>query len=92
MKTKRAGLSTKLVLLILMLAVALALLSVRARLEQAQEQLDAVKLQVQAQTGINEALRQDIAQSDSAQNVADIAREKLDLVEPDEKVFVDTNH
>lgn len=92
MRTKKAGLATKMVILVLLIAVALALLSVRGKLQQAQEQLDTVTRQVQAQIEINAGLAEDIANSGSAESVAGIAREKLDLVEPDEKVFVDANH
>ena len=92
MKTKKAGLATKLVILVLLIAVALALLSVRGKLQTAQDELDAVAKQVQVQTEINAGLSEDIANSDDADSIAEIAREKLDLVEPDERVFVDTNH
>ena len=89
---KKAGLATKLVILILLIAVALALLSVREQLQTAQEQLDEVTRQVRAQTEINAGLAEDIANSGDAGRIEDIAREKLDLVEPDERVFVDANH
>ena len=74
------------------IAVALALLSVRGQLQTAQEQLDEVTRQVRAQTEINAGLAEDIANSGDAGRIEDIAREKLDLVEPDERVFVDANH
>ena len=45
MRTKKAGLATKLVILILLIAVVLALLSVRGQLRTAQEQLDEVTRQ-----------------------------------------------
>ena len=92
MRTKKAGLATKLVILILLIAVALALLSVRGQLQTAQEQLDEVTRQGRAQTEINAGLAEDIANSGDAGRIEDIAREKLDLVEPDERVFVDANH
>ena len=92
MKTKKAGVTTKVVILVLTIAVVLALLTVHGKLEAAQSQLDAVTRQVQAQTEINAGLAEDIANSGDADRISEIAREKLDLVEPDEKVFVDANH
>ena len=47
---------------------------------------------MRAQTEINAGLAEDIANSGDAGRIEDIAREKLDLVEPDERVFVDANH
>lgn len=91
MRLERATLTTKLVILAFMIAVVLALLSVQSRLREAQKELDAVKRQVQAQTEINAGLAEDIANSGSG-DLFDVARERLGLVEPDEKVFVDANH
>ena len=92
MKTKKAGITTKIVILVLTIAVVLALLSIQGQLEEARSQLDAVTRQVQAQTEINAGLAEDIAHSGDTDRLAEIAREKLDLVQPDEKVFVDANH
>lgn len=92
MRTKKAGLATKLIILILLLAVSLALLSVRARMQAAQDELDALTVQVRSQTEINAGLAEDIANSGDPDKIADIAREKLDLVEPGEKVFANANN
>ena len=83
---------TKVVILMLMIAVVLALLSERGKLQAAQKELDAATRQVQAQSDINAGLTEDIANSAGGGNLFDIARERLGLVEPDEKVFVDANH
>lgn len=92
MRTKKAGVATKLVILILLLAVSLALLSVRARMQSAQEARDALEAQVRSQTEINAGLSEDIANSGDPDKIADIAREKLDLVEPGERVFANANN
>ena len=92
MRTEKAGLTAKLVILSLLAAMSLALLSVRGRLAEAQEELDMVTRQVQAQTEINAALAEGIANNETISSITDIARERLGLVEPDERVFVDTNH
>lgn len=92
MQAERSGLAAKLVILVLLIAVSLALLTIQGKLEQAQRELDAMTRLVQAQTEINADLTEDIANSGGADSIFDIARERLGLVEPDEKVFVDVNH
>lgn len=92
MRTKRAGAATKLVILILLLAVSLALLSVRTQMQTAQDELDTLERQVRSQTEINAGLLEDIANSGDPDSLADIAREKLGLVKPGERVFANTNH
>lgn len=89
---KKAGLATKLLILVLMVAMTLALLSLQGKLEQAQKDLDALNRQVQAQTEINAGLADEIANGGGDENIYSIARERLGLVEPGEKVFVDANH
>lgn len=92
MRTEKAGLAVKLVILILMIAVLLALLSVRSQLEQARRDRDLISRQVQAQLEINASLTEDIADDGGSGSIYDIARERLGLIEPGEKVFVDANH
>ena len=92
MRTKKAGIATKLVILILLLAVVLALLSVRTQMQTAQEKLDALEQQVYSQTEINAGLEEDIANSSDPAKIADIAREKLGLVAPGERVFANANN
>lgn len=92
MKTEQAGLAVKLVILILLIALSLALISVRGKLEEAKELRANVARQVQAQREINTGLSEDIAASGGSESIFDIAREKLGLVEPGERVFVDANH
>ena len=92
MRTKKAGLATKLIILTMLVAVTLALLSVRGRLQTAQEELDTLAEQVRSQTEINAGLAEDIANSGDPDKIADIAREKLNLVEPGERVFANANH
>ncbi len=89
MKTKRAGFATKIVILVLLVACALALLSLQTRLQQAQEELDAANQQVEDQIARNDALTDAIENRDDPDRIGDIARSQLDLLAPDEKVYVD---
>lgn len=91
MKVKRAGMATKLLVLVLLAALAAALLSTQAQLNAAQSDRDDLARQVEAQREANAALADDIAHSDDPEYLADIARSKLGLLEPDEIEFVDSS-
>ena len=91
MKTKRAGIGTKFVILVLLVASITALLSVSGRLETARAERDALSQAVQDQRELNAALASDIANCNDPEQIAAIAREKLDLVGQDEIVFIDTS-
>ena len=92
MKVKRAGVGTKLLVLVLLVAAVTGLLSVRSQLTAAQSQRDRLQAQVQAQVETNSALEDAIAHSDDLEYIANIARSKLGLLEPDEIRFVDTSN
>ena len=91
MKVKRAGMATKMLVLVLLAALAVALLSTQAKLSAAQSERDDLARQVEEQREANAALADDIAHSDDPDYLADIARDKLGLLEPDEIVFVDSS-
>ena len=91
MKVKRAGMATKLLVLVLLAALAVALLSTQAKLSAAQSDRDELVRQVEAQREANAALADDIAHSGDPDYLADIARSKLGLLEPDEIEFVDSS-
>ena len=91
MKTKRAGIGTKFVILVLLVASITALLTLNSRLEQAKLERDTLSQEVQDQEENNAALADDIANSDDPDRIAAIAREKLGLVGQDEIVFIDTS-
>ena len=91
MKVKRAGMATKLLVLVLLAALAVALLSTQAKLNAAQSEREELDRQVEAQREANAALADDIAHSGDPDYLADIARSKLGLLEPDEIEFVDSS-
>ena len=92
MKLKRAGVGTKILVLILLVAAVTALLSLQAQVRQAEADRDLLSDQVLEQQEENAALADAIANSDDPEYLADIARIKLGLLEPDEIEFVDTSH
>ena len=91
MKIKRAGVPTKMLVLILLAAAAAALLSLQAQLAAAQAEREELDRQVQMQQEANASLADDIAHSGDPEHRADIARDKLGLLEPDEIVFEDSS-
>lgn len=91
MKTKRAGIGTKFVILVLLAASVTALLTLNSRLDQARLERDTLSQEVRDQEENNAALADDIANSDDPDRIAAIAREKLGLVGQDEIVFIDTS-
>lgn len=91
MKVKRAGIATKLLVLVLLAMLAAGLLSTQAKLTEARSGRDELARQVEEQREANAALADDIAHSDDPDYLADIARSKLGLLEPDEIEFVDSS-
>ncbi len=88
--TKKAGLMTKLVILALLIYLTTALLNLRGQISTAQTNLDGLNRQVAVQTQKNAELADAVAHSDDPERVADVAREKLGLVTPGEKIFIYT--
>ncbi len=91
MKTKKATLSTKLVVLALLIGVATALLNLRGQIQRAQEDLIQAQRQVTVQRQTNAELSDAVENSSDASRQADIARDKLGLVEPGEVIFYFTD-
>ena len=92
MKVKRAGVGTKILILVLLVASVTGLLSVRGQLQEAEKRRDELSDQVQQQLELNAALADDIAHSDDPEYLANVAREQLGLLWPDEIRFVDTSN
>lgn len=90
-KTKKAGLLTKLVILALLIYLATSLLNLQGRIRETQAERDTLSRQVAEQTQTNADLAEDVANPDDPDRIADIARDKLGLVVPGEKVIVITN-
>lgn len=91
MRVKRAGIATKLLVLVLLAVLAAGLLSTQASLNDARSARDALARQVEEQREANAALADDIAHSGDPDHLADIARSRLGLLEPDEIEFVDSS-
>ena len=87
MKVKKASLLTKVVILALLIGAATGLLSMRSQLQTAQDDLADAQKQVEEHKQINADLADAVENSGDPDRQADLAREKLGLVEPGEYVF-----
>ena len=91
MRAKRASLLTKIVILALLIAAATGLLNLRSQITAAQADLAQAQAEVAAQKQVNADLSDAVENSDDPERQADIARDKLGLVEPGEYVFYFTD-
>ncbi|MEG1720803.1 MAG: septum formation initiator family protein, partial [Pseudoflavonifractor sp.] len=87
MKTKKAGLLTKLVVLTLLIGLSITLLDMHGRLQDAQTRKADLAAQVQAQTQVNADLADAVEHSDDPERQMDIARDALGLTKPREKIL-----
>lgn len=87
LKTKKAGLVTKIVVLLLLVYAATMLWNLNTRIAQAKEEVATLNDQVQEQKQQNTDLKDAIDNSADTEHRKDIAREKLGLLEPGEKMF-----
>lgn len=87
MKLKKASLLTKLVVLALLIGTATGLLTMRSQLQTAQADLADAQRQVAEQKQVNADLADAVENSGDPDRQADLARDKLGLVEPGEYVF-----
>ena len=90
-RIKRAGFLTKLVVLALIIAASVTLLRMRGQIEAAQAQREELRMRVATQTQTNADLRDAIEHSEDPDRQIEIARSKLGLVTPGEKVIVFTD-
>ncbi|HIY20764.1 MAG TPA: septum formation initiator family protein [Candidatus Flavonifractor merdigallinarum] len=87
MKTKRAGLLTKLVVLAMLVFVASALLNLRTQIQSAQADLAQLQAEKAEQEQTNADLRDAVENSDDPQRQMEIARSKLGLVAPGDQII-----
>ena len=91
MKTKKAGLITKIVVAVLLVYMAVTLLDLRTRIQTAQGELDELTRQVTAQTQENAELSDALANSSDPEVLERVAREK-GYVMDGERIMVDVSN
>lgn len=80
---------TKIVIVALALYAVISLVSVRARVDEAKQQREALQTQVTEMTQENAEFQYQIDHGSDDQTIEEIARDKLGLVLPGEKIFYD---
>lgn len=92
MKLRPAGMITKIVIIALILYAGISLLSLKARIEDAREDMGEMQAKVEKARQENAELQYEIEHSEDEATIEDIARNKLGLVKPGEKIFYDVSN
>jgi cell division protein FtsB len=92
MKFRRAGLMTKIVILAIIVYAGITLVSLKVQISDARETRGVLQTQVDNGLQTNSELQYAIDHSTDPDTIEDIARNKLGLVKPGEKIFFDINN
>ena len=92
MKLKRASIFTKIVILALIVYATIMLVNTRQQAMQADADRANLQAQVDAMLRENAELQYEIEHADDPEIIAEIARSKLGLVTPGEKIFYDISN
>ncbi len=92
MKLKKTGLVTKIVILAIIVYAGISLVSLKVQVSDARETRDELQTQVDGVLQTNTELQYAIDHSTDPETIEDIARNKLGLVKPGEKIFYDVNN
>lgn len=91
MQLKEAGFLTKLVVITLLIIASVTFLQLQGQIASAQEERDALQLQVARQVQRNADLQDAVEHSGDPDRQEDVARNELGLVSPGEKVIYFTD-
>lgn len=89
MKLKRASIFTKVVIVALVLYAVVSIVTVRSEVAETKARRDELAAEVTELERENSELSYDISHGADDEAIEDIARDKLGLVKPGEKVFYD---
>ena len=92
MKFKKAGIITKIVIAALLVYAVVSLVTVRSKTAALNAQTQQLHQQVTDMTQSNAELEYKIEHSEDADTIEEIARDKLGLVKPGEKIFYDMSN
>jgi len=92
MKFKRTGIATKIVILAIIVYAGITLVSLKIQVSDARETRDQLQGAVDGVLQTNTELQYAIDHSTDPETIEDIARNKLGLVKPGEKIFYDVNN
>ncbi|MDO4749968.1 MAG: cell division protein FtsL [Eubacteriales bacterium] len=89
MKLKRSGILVRVVILALVVYACIGIVSVRTQVEEARLAQEDLQAAVNAAAAKNAELEYQITHAEDDETIEDIARSKLGLVYPGEKIFYD---
>ena len=92
MKFKKAGIITKIVIAALLVYAVVSLVTVRSKTAALNAQTQQLQQQVTDMTQSNAELEYKIEHREDADTIEEIARDKLGLVKPGEKIFYDMSN
>ena len=92
MKFKKAGIINKIVIAALLVYAVVSLVTVRSKTAALNAQTQQLQQQVTDMTQSNAELEYKIEHSEDADTIEEIARDKLGLVKPGEKIFYDMSN
>ncbi len=87
MHIKRTSILTKMVLAVLLVYAVVSLVALRGKIKRAELQKAELQQQIADLTAQNDNIQYNIEHSEDDDVIRDIARDKLNLVEPGEEVF-----
>jgi cell division protein FtsL len=90
-RSNKAGLLVRILLLALLAYMVFMLVSVRQQIAQANDEISTLTEQVSDQTQTNTELENAVENRDDPSFIKDVAREKLGLVSPNDKVIYITD-
>lgn len=92
MKIRRASLISKIIILAIIFYAGISLVSLKVQVSDAREKRDALQSQADSILKENTELDYSINHSADDETIEDIARNKLGLVKPGEKIFYDVSN
>lgn len=92
MRFKRSSIFIKIVVLALVVCAAVSIAATRSKIAAAAAEREKLRTQVDEALQKNAELEYDIAHASDNETIAEIARTKLGLVEPGEKIFCDVGN
>jgi Septum formation initiator len=87
MKIRPAGIITKIVIVALILYASISLFNLKSRIDDARADLSSLQFEVEQTERKNAELQYEIEHSEDDVTIENVARTKLGLVSPGEKVF-----
>lgn len=92
MKFKKSSIFIRIVILALIVYATISLVTTKGKIVQAQEDQAILQAEVDAALQKNAELQYDIDHSGDDETIEEIARTKLGLVKPGEKIFFDVSN